>query len=241
MSIKLKGKKYIMKKLIFLLLLTQSFVFAEEVSLKKSDYRDLLSHILVSTCNAQENVLKVLSEIHWSFDLNEKISLKDLLDLLLDSERYTFLLSQLLESFKEIKYLNFYDSNIENFPKGLSLFINLESLAISNYRKLRTLPDEIESLKNLKYLRINGTPIEFLPKGFASLKKLTEIKFDIGVLADCIINNNIDKIDNLPENLKKYGMYRSQHYESISVDNDKESFIKSITNIPGSASFFDTF
>lgn len=235
-----------MKKIIFLFSLIPSFVFAEKFtekfSCKKNDYIEFLSLILTNKTDSIE-LLETLESIKRSLTPDTRISYYDLLDLLLCSEKYTFELSQLLEKFKKITMLHFYKSNISNFPNGISLFENLEYLSISGYKHLNTLPNDIVLLEKLKELRITNTPIKSFPIGFARLKNLTEIDFNIGVLADCFIKKekNITEIDNLPKNLKKYNTYDPTNNigdsARIYIKIDVIPFLKSNNIIPGQASY----
>ena len=231
-----------MKKIMFLFSLIPSFVFAEKFSCKKNDYIEFLSLILTNKIDSIE-LLETLESIKRSLTPDTSISYYELLDLLLFSETYTSELSQLLEKFKKITMLSFYKSNISNFPNGISLFKNLEYLSISGYKYLNTLPNDIVLLKKLKKLRITNTPIQSFPIGFAQLKNLTEIDFNIGVLADCFIKEekNITEIDNLPKNLKKYNTYDPTNLlinsARIHIETDFKPFLKSNNIIPGQASY----
>jgi Leucine-rich repeat (LRR) protein len=134
--------------------------------------------------------------------------------------------------FTEIQTLCLNECNLDKFSEKLILLETLYGLDISN-NPLNNLPDNIDLLKNLQILIIRNTSIESLPSSFKNLP-LTRFCFSQTPLMNIFKFKNfeINTIQNLPEDLKKYGTYHPSR-GCVIIDEDKKALILSETNIPG--------
>jgi Leucine-rich repeat (LRR) protein len=185
-----------MKKIMFLFLLTSSFVFANEPT--------------------------------------AAISYSDILNLLFKNFHYSL---KSRDDLFTTKTLSFHNCSLNELPHAVLFLEHLTGLNLSCNPELRSLPDDIGSLKNLKIFTIWETSIESLPSSFKNLP-LTTFCFHETPLMDTFKFKKfkIDTIENLPENMKKYGTY-SHKLGCIILDKEEEAFIQSETNIPGPAGY----
>ncbi|XP_058108858.1 putative disease resistance protein RGA3 [Magnolia sinica] len=83
---------------------------------------------------------------------------------------------------KHLRFLDLSDTGVEELPEGVSNCINLQTLRLNYYKKLRKLPRGMKkmiSLRHLEFERFIG--IKYLPKGIGRLTGLqTLTKFIMG-------------------------------------------------------------
>ncbi|KAG5053935.1 hypothetical protein JHK85_006445 [Glycine max] len=76
-----------------------------------------------------------------------------------------------------LRYLDLSHSSVETLPKSLCNLYNLQTLKLSNCRKLTKLPSDMCNLFNLGHLEIFQTPIKEMPRGMSKLNHLQHLDF----------------------------------------------------------------
>jgi Leucine-rich repeat (LRR) protein len=93
-------------------------------------------------------------------------------------------LSDSLGMLEQLRFIEFYGTNFDTLPAGITGVSRLQSLVIASNKDTLHLPKEISSLSHsLTELRIYSTKLDTLPATFASLDKLQKL-----VLYKCGLN-----------------------------------------------------
>jgi len=113
----------------------------------------------------------------YKINFNEKVSLKEVLENLLE-----------LRSLKAL-YLN--NNQLKKLPDSIGKLQSLQVLYLNN-NQLKNIPDSIGNLKNLSFLDASNNKITTIPKSFVNLKKLRYLGLG---------NNNLKELSNAIEGL----------------------------------------
>jgi Leucine-rich repeat (LRR) protein len=109
----------------------------------------------------------------------------------------------LIKGIIEKKLIDFSINEIEEFPKEILLFKNLEKISLSD-NKIQTIPEEISKLIKLKYLIMENNCVNDLK--ISNLTKLREISFPNNRIIDFSVHNtkNIQKLNLTMNYLKQF-------------------------------------
>lgn len=94
--------------------------------------------------------------------------------------------------FKDLKYLNLSDNNLETLPMWLSALQKLEVLSLSGNQFVNL--EGVQNLSSLKWLDLSKNKISYLPNDFVEMNRLETL---------IIIDNafSLDYINNLKEQM----------------------------------------
>ncbi len=131
--------------------------------------------------------------------------------------------------FKNLKFLNLYQNNLQNVPSKIGYFKNLEMLDLY-YNNLRSLPIEIGNLKNLHTLAVSNNKLWALPNTLIELKSLKILYLHhnkVTILPTLppnieVLDFGYNLVESLPSNLEQLDKLKELDFSN---NNIKGSFV----------------
>ncbi|XP_025635378.1 putative disease resistance RPP13-like protein 1 [Arachis hypogaea] len=146
-----------------------------------------------------------------------------------------------------LRYLDLSHSPIETLPESMCKLYNLQTLKLSECRRLEKLPSNMKDLVNLLHLDLSYTPIEVLPESLSKLHNLQTLKLRECVnlkklpskMQDLINLHHLDiedtKIKEMPKRMSKLKDLQILYYYIVGKHEENGiGELGGLLNLPGS-------